>query len=94
MTNDEQKINYITDIRQAASYLILGWEMLRNAGLHWTAEDLGNVLVDGDMDGTIHDGITMTHLSNIISSTLPMLNTEFITNYHQSNLYPLQMDLE
>lgn len=94
MNNTEQKIQYVKEVRQAASYIIKGWEMLRLAGLHWTAEDLGNILIDADMTGTMHEGVTVAQLSNIIGSTLPMLNTQFIDNFHQSNLYPLQINLD
>jgi len=94
MNNAQQKINYVTDVRKAASYIIKGWELLRLAGLHWTAEDLGSVLQDSDMTGTVHDGITVAQLSNVIGSTLPMLNTQLVDNFHQSNLYPLEMELE
>lgn len=94
MNNTQQKITYVTEVRKAASHIIKGWEQLRIAGLHWSAEDLNNVLVDADMVGTINDGITMAHLQNIIGSTLPALNTLFIDQWHQSNLYPLQINLD
>ena len=89
-----QKENYLNEIRLAASHILKGWEMLRTAGVHWTAEDLGNNLSNADLTGTIHEGLDIADFSNVIGSTLSMLDTQLVDNFHQTSLFAIETEIE
>jgi len=91
MNTTQQKENYVREIRQAATKLIEGQEELNALYTHWTAEDLGNVLVDGDLTGD-NAGLTVTNLADVIGTTRAAIDTLWAAG-HSTNLYRLQIEV-
>jgi hypothetical protein len=86
---ENQKALYVERVKKMTTAFV---DALREADAlkqQWTAQDLANVLVDGDVPGSM----TVAELSAVVNTSLPAIDTFIETNFHYTNLYKVYGDV-